>query len=168
MVNAEGVYRGSERWVPASGSGSDQSGTGGEREGGPGEGGTGPAGLGSLADGPGEEGAATSDQVEGPTGVTKARTSTTDPQARVMKMPDGGFRPAYNVELATDGDHGVIVGVGVTTAGTDAGHSAPMEEHVEERTSSASPFLSHGRRLHQGRHQPGAPPVRLPRREEGI
>ena len=33
--------------------------------------------------------------------VTKARTSTTDPQARVMKMPDGGFRPAYNVELAT-------------------------------------------------------------------
>jgi len=34
--------------------------------------------------------------------VTQARTSTTDPEARVMKMPDGGFRPAYNVELATD------------------------------------------------------------------
>ena len=66
--------------------------------------------------------------------VTRARTSTTDPQARVMKMPDGGFRPAYNVELATDGDHGVIVGVGVTTAGTDAGQAAPMEEQVEERT----------------------------------
>ena len=66
--------------------------------------------------------------------VTRARTSTTDPQARVMKMPDGGFRPAYNVELATDGDHGVIVGVGVTTAGTDARQAAPMEEQVEERT----------------------------------
>ena len=90
--------------------------------------------------------------------VTRARTSTTDPQARVMKMPDGGFRPAYNVELATDGDHGVIVGVGVTTAGTDAGQAAPMEEQVEERTSPASPFLSHGRGLcHQGRHHhPGA------------
>ena len=66
--------------------------------------------------------------------VTRARTSTTDPQARVMKMPDRGFRPAYNVELATDGDHEVIVGVGVTTAGTDAGQAAPMEEQVEERT----------------------------------
>ena len=39
--------------------------------------------------------------------VTKARVSTTDPQARVMKMPDGGFRPAYNVELATDSANGV-------------------------------------------------------------
>ena len=51
-----------------------------------------------------------------------------------MKMPDGGFRPAYNVELATDGDHGVIVGVGVTNAGTDAGQAVPMEKQVEERT----------------------------------
>ncbi len=31
------------------------------------------------------------------------RASTTDPQARVMKMGDGGFRPAYNVQLATAG-----------------------------------------------------------------
>ena len=66
--------------------------------------------------------------------VTRPRVSTTDPQARVMKMPDGGFRPAYNVELATDGDHGVIVGVGVTNAGTDAGQAVPMEKQVEERT----------------------------------
>ena len=49
--------------------------------------------------------------------VTKARVSTTDPQARVMKMPDGGFRPAYNVELATDSANGVIVGVSVTSGG---------------------------------------------------
>src|SRR2546430_53746 len=32
---------------------------------------------------------------------TQARVSTTDPAARVMKMSDGGFRPAYNVQLAT-------------------------------------------------------------------
>jgi transposase len=66
--------------------------------------------------------------------VTAARTSTTDPEARVMKMPDGGFRPAYNVQFATDGAHGVIVGVAVTSAGTDAGQSAPMVDQVERRT----------------------------------
>jgi hypothetical protein len=30
------------------------------------------------------------------------RASTTDPEARVMRMPDGGFRPGYNVQVATD------------------------------------------------------------------
>ena len=46
--------------------------------------------------------------------VTKARVSTTDPQATVMKMPDGGFRPACNVghrQRQWDG-------VGVTSSGT--------------------------------------------------
>jgi hypothetical protein len=38
-----------------------------------------------------------------PSGKGKARASTTDPQARVMKMPDGGYRPAYNVQLAVAG-----------------------------------------------------------------
>jgi transposase len=66
--------------------------------------------------------------------VTEARTSTTDPEARVMKMPDGGFRPAYNVQFATDGAHGVIVGVAVTNAGTDAGQAAPVVEQIEQRT----------------------------------
>ena len=66
--------------------------------------------------------------------VTAPRTSTTDPEARVMKMPDGGFRPAYNVELATDGAKGVIVGVAVTREGTDAGQALPMEEQVVKRT----------------------------------
>ena len=66
--------------------------------------------------------------------VTAALVSTTDPQARVMKMPDGGFRPAYNVELATDSAKGIIVGVAVTSEGTDAGQAAPMEEQVFNRT----------------------------------
>lgn len=66
--------------------------------------------------------------------VTEPRLSTTDPDARVMKMPDGGFRPAYNVELATDAAHGVIVGVAVTNAGVDAGQAAPMEAQVAQRT----------------------------------
>jgi transposase len=66
--------------------------------------------------------------------VTEPRVSTTDPEARVMKMPDGGFRPAYNVQLATDGATGVIVGVAVTTSGSDAHQAPPMEEQIERRT----------------------------------
>ena len=68
------------------------------------------------------------------TKVTASRTSTTDPEARVMKMPDGGFRPAYNVELATDQAKGVIVGVTVIREGTDAGQALPMQEQVVKRT----------------------------------
>ena len=66
--------------------------------------------------------------------LKEARTSTTDPDARVMKMPDGGFRPAFNVQLATDKDSQVIVGVSVTNHGTDQGEALPVEEQVEKRT----------------------------------
>jgi transposase len=63
-----------------------------------------------------------------------ARVSTTDPEARVMKMGDGGYRPAYNVQLATTTEEGVIVGVKVTNAGNDMNQMIPMLEQVEERT----------------------------------
>ena len=43
----------------------------------------------------------------------EARVSTTDPQATVMKMADGGFRPAYNVEYATTCDGQVVVAAGL-------------------------------------------------------
>jgi transposase len=66
--------------------------------------------------------------------VTEPRVSTTDPDARVMKMPDGGYRPAYNAQLATDSATGVIVGVAVTTSGSDAHQAPPMEEQIERRT----------------------------------
>jgi len=63
------------------------------------------------------------------------RASTTDPEARVMKMPDGGFRPAYNVQFATTTDKArVIVGVAVTNRGSDAQQSTPMLEQIEQRT----------------------------------
>ena len=49
------------------------------------------------------------------------RVSTTDAEARVMKMPDGGFRPAFNVQLATTTDKArVIVGMAVSNRGSDA------------------------------------------------
>lgn len=66
--------------------------------------------------------------------VTEPRVSTTDPEARVMKMPDGGFRPAYNVQFATDVTSGMIVGVAVVSQGNDAGQAPPMETQVVERT----------------------------------
>lgn len=66
--------------------------------------------------------------------VTEPRVSTTDPEARVMKMPDGDFRPAYNVQFATDVDSGMIVGVAVVNRGNDSGQAPPMEIQVVERT----------------------------------
>ena len=56
----------------------------------------------------------------------KARVSTTEPEARVMKMGDGGFRPAHNVEMATDTASQVITGVDVVNAGSDLGQMGPM------------------------------------------
>lgn len=67
----------------------------------------------------------------------KARASTTDPEARKMKMADGGFRPAYNVQFATDGDSGLIVGCDVTNQGSDAGLMEPMVEQIEGRLGQA-------------------------------
>jgi hypothetical protein len=66
---------------------------------------------------------------------TTARASTTDAEARVMKMGDGGFRPAYNVQFATTTDKArVIVGVEVTNRGSDMGQSTSMLEQIESRT----------------------------------
>jgi transposase len=63
------------------------------------------------------------------------RVSTTDSQARVMKMPNGGFNPAVNVQLATDTESRAILGVEVSNAGSDSvGLSEPMRQQVEQRT----------------------------------
>lgn len=61
------------------------------------------------------------------------RASTSDPQARVMKMGDGGWRPAYNVQLATDTKSQIIVGVEVTNQGNDQGRIEPMIDQLQER-----------------------------------
>jgi len=63
-----------------------------------------------------------------------ARTSTTDPEARVMRMPDGGFRPAYNVQLTTDTKSRVIAGVHVTNKPADYGLMQPAIEDLQKRT----------------------------------
>jgi transposase len=58
------------------------------------------------------------------------RASTTDPDARVMKMADGGFRPAYNVQVASVGGEQIVVSVEVSNNGSDRGLMRPMLERV--------------------------------------
>jgi transposase len=66
----------------------------------------------------------------------KARASTTDPEATVMKMADGGYRPAYNIEYAAATDGQVVVGVSVGTTGSDMGQLSPLLGQIEERFAS--------------------------------
>jgi transposase len=61
------------------------------------------------------------------------RASTTDPQCRKMKMADGGFRPAYNVQFATTTAGGAVVGVEVSNEQTDGGQLEPMLGQIQGR-----------------------------------
>jgi hypothetical protein len=74
-----------------------------------------------------------------------ARGSTTDAEARVMKMADGGFRPAYNVRMATSGSPlggpRTVVGVEVTNIGSDMGAITPMLDQIERRTGQLPKVL---------------------------
>src|SRR4051794_12704395 len=63
---------------------------------------------------------------------SELRVSTTDPQARVMKMPDGGFRPAYNCQIATVARGQIVVGTSVETTGSDRGLMRPMLETIKQ------------------------------------
>jgi hypothetical protein len=78
-------------------------------------------------------------------GKSKPRASTTDADARVMKMPDGGFRPAFNVQLATAGSEmggpRTIVGLRVTTIGSDMGSVTPMLDDIQRRTGALPKVL---------------------------
>jgi transposase len=69
--------------------------------------------------------------------LREPRASTTDPETRVMKMGDGGYRPAVNVQLACDTQSWAIVGVEVSPQGVDTGLSEPMRQQVEARTGQS-------------------------------
>jgi len=64
---------------------------------------------------------------------SEPRASSTDGEARVMKMADGGFRPAYNVQFTTTTDSQIIVGVDVLNIGSDQGQLSPMLDQIERR-----------------------------------
>lgn len=50
-----------------------------------------------------------------------------------MKMADGGFRPAFNAQLAVDAATQLIAAVSVSNAGTDMQQMAPMHAALTER-----------------------------------
>jgi transposase len=64
---------------------------------------------------------------------SEPRASSTDAEARVMKMADGGFRPAYNVQFCTTADSQIIVGIEVNNCGSDLGQLSPMLDQVQQR-----------------------------------
>lgn len=61
------------------------------------------------------------------------RASTTDADARVMKMADGGFRPAYNVQVASAAGQPFVTDVKVCNTGSDRGLMRPMLERQRTR-----------------------------------
>jgi transposase len=73
--------------------------------------------------------------------LPEPRVSSTDPEARVMKMGDGGFRPAYNFQLATETTGRAIVGVSVTNVASDSGLMTPMLDQIKERTGETPKSL---------------------------
>lgn len=64
----------------------------------------------------------------------KARVSSTDAEARVMKMGDGGYRPAYNWQFSVELSNLVITGVDVINIGSDKAQMEPMVSQVVQRT----------------------------------
>jgi hypothetical protein len=64
---------------------------------------------------------------------SKARVSSSDPQARVMHHSDGGLTLSYNAQISADAAHGLIVGVTVTPEVNDYGQLLPAVERLEQR-----------------------------------
>jgi transposase len=64
----------------------------------------------------------------------EVRASTSDPEARVMRMADGGYRPAMNVQAAVDTESRIIVDVSVDNVGSDLNQMEPMLDRIEQRT----------------------------------
>jgi hypothetical protein len=68
--------------------------------------------------------------------AAEPRASTTDPDARVMKDGGGGFRPSFNVQLATEAESGLIVGARVSTSPADNHQLVPMLDDIKQRTGA--------------------------------
>lgn len=82
-------------------------------------------------DGEGNEGNSDSDANKKKPGPPRA--STTDPEARRMKMANGGVDPAYNFQFVTEKETRLIVGVEVTNVGSDHGEMTPLNDQLFER-----------------------------------
>jgi len=59
-------------------------------------------------------------------------------------MPDGGFRPGYNMQIVTAVEQRIVVGVDVTAAGSDAGLVRPMLERLRRHGLAPARYLADG------------------------
>lgn len=59
------------------------------------------------------------------------KSSITDPEARIMKMPDGSYHPAYNFQYSVDTENNIIISLDVIQNGSDAGQMLPMYEKIK-------------------------------------
>jgi transposase len=91
------------------------------------------AGKAGPDDDPGPPAGGPPPKAEPPKAEPEPRVSTTDAEARVMKMADGGFRPAYNAQLAVDVATQLIAGVDVVNAGSDMRQAVPMHAQIHQR-----------------------------------
>lgn len=62
----------------------------------------------------------------------KLRVSLSEPEARKMKQPDGGYAPSYNVQITTDQAQGMIVAVGLSQSAGDGKQLLPALRRVKE------------------------------------
>lgn len=62
----------------------------------------------------------------------EARVSMSDPEARIMKQSEGGYAPNYNVQISTDAEAGIIVGLGVVQSASDKGELPEAIERIKE------------------------------------
>jgi hypothetical protein len=67
-----------------------------------------------------------------PSQQAELRVSESEPEARHMKQPDGGWAPSYNVQISTETQSRRIVGVRVATAAHDTQEWLPALEEVEK------------------------------------
>src|SRR6195256_4991841 len=72
------------------------------------------------------------------------RASTTDAKARGMKMADGGFRPAYNMQIVAEPTSQLIFAVDTDSSGSDRGLARPAIEGLHARGYRPSAFLGDG------------------------
>jgi len=66
----------------------------------------------------------------------EVRVSSSDPEARNMKQPDGGFAPSYNVQVTTSAEGKAIVSLEVTQAGNDFDQLAPAIDRMKRMLGS--------------------------------
>jgi hypothetical protein len=72
------------------------------------------------------------------------RASTTDAEARTIKMADGGFRPAYNLQIVSEPNSQIIVAVDADTTGSDHGLARCGLEQVAAHAIKPADYLADG------------------------